>query len=138
MPKIYFNFKQHQISPSAYLRGWVIPLFIDHLPFEACARLWDVIILEGDAFLYRASLAILAVLEPRLFFPDRQELLELLRGENKAALEVARREGRAMDGGKYEIYGVDEEALWDRIDAMNDWWKESTWTRLLQRELPDI
>ncbi|KAN0133174.1 Rab-GTPase-TBC domain containing protein [Lactarius tabidus] len=138
MPKIYFNFKQHQISPSAYLRGWVIPLFLDHLPFEACARLWDVIILEGDAFLYRACLAILAVLEPRLFFPDRQELMELLRGENKAALEVARREGRAMDGGKYEIYGVDEEALWGRIDAMNDWWKESAWTRLLQRELPDI
>ncbi|KAI9460498.1 rab-GTPase-TBC domain-containing protein [Lactarius psammicola] len=138
MPKIYFNFKQHQVSPSAYLQDWIFPLFLDHLPFEACARLWDVILLEGDAFLYRASLAILAVLEPRLFFPDRQELLELLRGENKAALEVARREGRAMNGGKYEIYGVDEEVLWDRIDAMNDWWKESTWTRLLQRELPDI
>ncbi|KAH9044572.1 rab-GTPase-TBC domain-containing protein [Lactarius pseudohatsudake] len=138
MPKIYFNFKQHHISPSAYLRDWIIPLFIDHLPFEACARLWDVILLEGDAFLYRASLAMLAILEPRLFFPDRQELLELLRGENKAALEVARREGRAMDGGKYEIYGVDEEVLWERIDAMNDWWKESTWTRLLHRELPDI
>ena len=65
-------------------------------------------------------------------------LIKFYRGENKAALEVARREGRAMDGGKYEIYGVDEEVLWDRIDAMNDWWKESTWTRLLQRELPDI
>ena len=76
---VYFNFKQHQISPSAYLRDWILPLFLDHLPFEACARLWDVIILEGDAFLYRASLAILAVLESRLFFPDRQELLELLR-----------------------------------------------------------
>ncbi|KAI9444885.1 rab-GTPase-TBC domain-containing protein [Lactarius indigo] len=138
MPKIYFNFKQHQVSPSAYLRDWIIPLFLDHLPFEACARLWDVILLEGDPFLYRASLAMLAVLESRLFFPDRQELLELLRGENKAALEVARREGRALDDGKYEIYGVDEEVLWDRIDAMNDWWKESTWTRLLQRELPDI
>ena len=60
------------------------------------------------------------------------------RGENKAALEVARRENRAMNGGKYEIYGLDEETLWDRIDFMNDWWKESTWTRLLQRELPDI
>jgi len=60
------------------------------------------------------------------------------RGENKAALEVARRENRRMNGGKYEIYGLDEETLWDRIDFMNDWWKESTWTRLLQRELPDI
>jgi hypothetical protein len=76
---VYFNFKQHQISPSAYLRDWIVPLFLDHLPFEACARLWDVILLEGDSFLYRASLAILAVLESRLFFPDRQELLDLLR-----------------------------------------------------------
>jgi len=135
---VYFNFKQHQISPSAYLQDWVIPLFLDHLPFDACVRLWDVILLEGDAFLYRASLAILAVLESRLFFPDKQELLDLLRGENKAALEVARRDGRPLNGGKYEIYGLDEEALWDRIDFMNDWWKESTWTRLLQRELPDI
>ena len=77
--QVYFNFKQHQISPAAYLYDWIIPLFLDHLPFEACARIWDVIILEGDPFLYRASLGILAVLEPRLFFPDRKELLELLK-----------------------------------------------------------
>jgi hypothetical protein len=53
-------------------------------------------------------------------------------------LEVAKREEASLDGGKYEIYGVDEETLWDRIDHMEDWWKESTWTRLIQRELPDI
>jgi len=138
MPKIYFNFKQHQISPSEYLPGWIIPLFLDHLPFEACARIWDVLLLEGDSFLYRTSLGILAVLEPRLFFPERKELFELLRGENKAAIEVAKREGRTLNGGKYEIYGLDEETLWDRIDAMDGWWKDSTWTRLLQRELPDM
>ncbi|KAJ3511388.1 hypothetical protein NLJ89_g4125 [Agrocybe chaxingu] len=138
MPKIYFNFKQHQISPGAYLPDWLLPLFLDHLPFEACARIWDVLLLEGDSFLYRASLGILAVLEPRLFFPERKELLELLKGDNKAAIEVAKREGQALNGGKYEIYGVDEETLWDRIDGMDDWWKETTWTRLIQRELPDL
>ncbi|KAF7303296.1 Tbc1 domain family member 14 [Mycena kentingensis (nom. inval.)] len=138
MPKIYFNFKQHLITPSAYLPQWLVPLFLDHLPFEACARIWDVIVLEGDSFLYRASLGIMAVLEPRLFFPDRNELLELLRGENKAALDVARREDRPLNGGKYEIYGVDEETLWERIDGMHDWWKDSTWQRLIQRELPDL
>ncbi|KAF7347715.1 Tbc1 domain family member 14 [Mycena venus] len=138
MPKIYFNFKQHQISPAAYLPDWLLPLFLDHLPFEACARIWDVLLLEGDSFLYRAALGILAVLEPRLFFPDRKELLELLRGENKAALDVATREGRPLDGGRYEIYGVDEETVWERIDSMHDWWKDSTWARLIQRELPDL
>lgn len=153
--KVYFNFKQHQIAPGAYLPDWVVPLFLDHLPFEACARIWDVLLLEGDSFLYRASLGILAVLEPRLFFPDKKELLELLkydvscksseikadhlvRGENKAAVEVAKREGQSLLGGKYEIYGVDEETLWDRIDSMDDWWKENTWRRLIQRELPDL
>lgn len=138
MPKIYFNFKQHQISPAAYLPDWLTPLFLDHLPFEACARLWDVILLEGDSFLFRAALAMLAVLESRLSFPDRDELLQLLRGQNKAAIEVAKREGRPLNGGKYEIYGVDEETLWDRIDGMEDWWRESTWRRLTQRELPDL
>ncbi|KAI8995287.1 RabGAP/TBC [Trametes punicea] len=138
MPKIYFNFKQHQISPAAYLPDWLVPLFLDHLPFEACARVWDVIMLEGDAFLYRAALAILGVLEPRLFFPEKKELLELLRGENKAALEVAKREGRVLNNGKYEIYGVDEESLWERINSMDEWWRESTWKRLIERELPDL
>jgi hypothetical protein len=56
-----------------------IPLLLDHLPFEACARIWDVILLEGDSFLFRVALAILAVLESRLFFPDRKELLEVLK-----------------------------------------------------------
>jgi TBC1 domain family member 14 len=59
-------------------------------------------------------------------------------GQNKAAIEVAKREGRDLNGAKYEIYGVDEETLWDRIDSMEDWWKETTWTRLIQRELPDL
>ncbi|KAI0697592.1 RabGAP/TBC [Cytidiella melzeri] len=137
MPKIYFNFKQHQVAPAAYLPEWLMPLFLDHLPFEACARLWDILFLEGDAFLFRASLAILAVLEPRLFFPDKRELLELLRAENKAALDVAKRTGVTIHA-KYEIYGVDEETLWERLDNMEDWWRETTWTRLIQRELPDL
>lgn len=65
-------------------------------------------------------------------------MLLCLRGENRAAIEVARRDGRALDGGKYEIYGVDEETLWDQIESMDEWWRETTWRRLTQRELPDL
>lgn len=60
------------------------------------------------------------------------------RGENKAALEVAKRDGRTIDNGKYEIYNVDEENLWERIESMDEWWRESTWKRLIERELPDL
>ena len=35
--------------------------------------------LEGDSFLFRVALAILALLEPRLFFPDKHELLTVLK-----------------------------------------------------------
>lgn len=76
---VYFNFKQHQLSPAHYLPDWLIPLFLDHLDINTCAHVWDVLLLEGDSFLFRAALALLAVLEPRLFFPERKELLELLR-----------------------------------------------------------
>jgi TBC1 domain family member 14 len=142
------------LSPASYLADWLISLFLDHLELNACAHIWDVLLLEGDSFLFRASLGLLAVLEPRLFFPDRRELLELLksvflsrsppslltnlRGENKAALEVAKREKISLDGPKYDIYGVDEKILWEKIDSMDEWWKDSTWTRLLLRELPDL
>jgi len=137
MPKVYFNFKQHQIPPSYYLPHWLIPGFVDHLPFEACARIWDVLVLEGDSFLYRTAIAVLGVIESRLFFPDRQELLDILDGTHKAALDVAARNGLNTTNGIYSIYGLDEETLWERLKELDSWWKDSTWTRLLQRELPD-
>lgn len=59
------------------------------------------------------------------------------RGENKAALEVARREQVPTDGPKYAVYGIDEDTLWDKIESMDGWWKDTTWKRLVLRELPD-
>ena len=76
---VYFNFKQHQISPSTYLSDWITTCFLDHLPFEACARIWDIIILEGESFLFRVAIAILSAISSRLYFPDRDELLAVLR-----------------------------------------------------------
>lgn len=119
-------------------------MFLNHLAIEACSRIWDVLLLEGDSFLFRASLALLAAIETRLFFPDREELLAILKGESQAALEVARRDPNTslrMDQKyvipRYEIYGLTEESVWERVVETTEWWKESTWQRLLLRELPD-
>jgi hypothetical protein len=101
-----------------------------------------VILLEGDSFLFRAALAIFGVLESRLFFPDRNELIQVLKGESVGAIEVAKRTAHVGDitdlGARYEVYGLDEETLWERIEASEEWWRDSTWSRLIQRELPDI
>lgn len=51
---------------------------------------------------------------------------------------MAKRDGVPLNDGKYQIYGVYEDTLWERIEAMDEWWKESTWARLIQRELPDV
>lgn len=67
-----------------------------------------------------------------------RKTIPIFSGEDKAALEVAKREGSLVGSCKYEIYALDEETIWEQIDGLNDWWKESTWTRLIQRELPDI
>ena len=57
----------------------------------------------------------------------------VLRGENKAALDVARRTGVAVDlSARYEQYGMSEGALWDRIYEMDEWWRETTWYDELQ------
>ncbi|CAG8602436.1 14299_t:CDS:2 [Acaulospora colombiana] len=132
----------HHISPAEYLSDWLIPIFIDHLPFETCARLWDILVLEGDSFLFRTALAIFGVLESRLFFPDRLELIQVLRGESRAAVHIAMRTAAVSEivdlGARYEVYGLNEESLWDRIESSEEWWKESTWLRLIQRELPDM
>jgi hypothetical protein len=42
------------------------------------------------------------------------------------------------DMGMYAQYGLDEELVWARILEMDEWWKDKTWIRLIQRELPDI
>ena len=51
---------------------------------------------------------------------------------------MAKRDGRVLGGHKYDIYGLDEEVLWAQVDMLQEWWKESTWSRLIQRELPDL
>jgi TBC1 domain family member 14 len=69
--------------------------------------------------------------------------MQVLRGESKAAVEVAKRAtGNTTEvvdlGARYEVYGLDEETLWERLEASEEWWRESTWARLIQRELPDL
>lgn len=97
--------------------------------------------LEGDQFLYRLALALLQILEARLFNPDHEELAELFRGEDKGAKMIVARETAKHDDTSvepwevYELLGATEDTVFDTIRSME--WKEATFHRLLTRELPD-
>jgi len=63
-----------------------------------------------------------------------RQSVSVLRGENRAALEVARRTSVALDlTARYDQYGMSEQALWDRVYEMDDWWRESTWWAVIFR-----
>jgi hypothetical protein len=99
-----------------------------------------VFVLEGDQFLYRTALALLQILEARLFNPDHGELAELFRGEDRGGRAIiAREHAKSEDMVKpwevYECLGATEDALFRVIQDME--WKEATFQRLLTRELPD-
>jgi len=137
MPKVYYNFQKHHIPPTRYLPDWILPIFLVHLPFDICARIWDIMLLDGDSFLFRAALAVLGVMEGRLYFPDHDELMLVLHGEDGSQGKGKAKE-TVVEGGRYAQYGITEEAVFERIAQVDDWWKENTWMRLIQRELPDL
>jgi hypothetical protein len=89
MPKVYANMQAHGVRPSAYVNDWIRTLFVPYLPFDAVARLWDCILLEEkDALLFRTGIALVSLLSARLYVPDREELVSILHGNNRAAIAV--------------------------------------------------
>jgi len=93
MPKVFANMQARGVKPRMYLRNWLRSLFASWLPFDSVARLWDVILLdETDATVYRTALALVQLLESRLYVPDAEELVTVLNGRNRVILEVWHRQ----------------------------------------------
>jgi hypothetical protein len=101
--------------------------------------------LDGDGHIFRAALAIFGFLEPRLHYPDKEEIESILEGRNKATIAIREREierarlrGEVFDealDGKLSVFGLNEEVLFDWLE--DDGWKESRFERLVVREMPD-
>lgn len=92
--------------------------------------------------LFRISLVIIQLLEPRLFVRDKDELVSVLQGSNKGAIHVWRRETEGDFENTtppkdriYAQYQMSEENVFEGLMAQNTWWKDMTLQRLLDREL---
>ncbi|KAF3315477.1 hypothetical protein TWF173_003396 [Orbilia oligospora] len=81
------NLYQHihvklQLPPPLYLEAMFTTLFTLHVPIDIVSRLWDVYAFEGDAFLIRSAVAVLGVLESKLY-GSKEEIIALLGWEGK-------------------------------------------------------
>jgi hypothetical protein len=117
--QVYHNFIAHDIRPSLYLHPWIRSVYAYHLPLDCATRIFDILVLEGDSFLFRTGLALLQTMEARLFNPDKEELAELFRGEDKGAKAVIQRyRGNQTTIYPDEVYtqcGADEEKLFQGV-----------------------
>jgi hypothetical protein len=75
MPKISSKLDSLDIQLSALTIQWFLCMFTNTLPFELVLRLWDCIFLEGAIVLFRASLAILHLLEKEIISSDSFECI---------------------------------------------------------------
>ena len=56
----------------------LLAIFRQSLPLSACARIWDVVLSEGERALFRAALALLGLLQPMLLAAGYEESVMLL------------------------------------------------------------
>ncbi|PWW73717.1 hypothetical protein C7212DRAFT_359559 [Tuber magnatum] len=77
------------LPPSMYLEAMFLTLFTLHCPIDIASRIWDIYSFEGDAFLVRTAVAVMTVLESRLY-GDAKEVVSLLGWNVKRRWELGK------------------------------------------------
>lgn len=66
LPTLHAHFGNIHLTPDLYLRDQIFTLFAKCLPLEVACRVWDLVLRDGNVFVYRASLALLVMYEQEL------------------------------------------------------------------------
>lgn len=74
-PSLYARI--HNINPNLFSLSlsWFMNLFIHVMPMTSVARVWDILLLEGDKCLFRFALALIDMKEKELELLDDDMLL---------------------------------------------------------------
>ena len=78
LPAVHMHLRRHEISSDVYLVRWLLTMFSQSLPLSTCARIWDVVLSDGERALFRAALALLGLLQPMLLAAGYEESVMLL------------------------------------------------------------
>jgi hypothetical protein len=78
LPKLHRHLNSLGISISMYLMNWLQTLFLQVLPLELAARVFDNFLLDGTVFMFRTALAIHELLKPELICAEIDEAMPIL------------------------------------------------------------
>lgn len=78
VPKVGRHLKEHGISPEVYIMDWVLTIFAKALPLDLSARVWDMVFLEGEIFVFQAALGVMKYFTTVLESESFDECMSLL------------------------------------------------------------
>lgn len=69
-PNIALFLEDHGFEFKKYILEWFMTLQVKSLDLEVCARVWDVLLVEGQLSLYKFGLAIFKIMQNDIFDCD--------------------------------------------------------------------
>ncbi|CAF0746293.1 unnamed protein product [Didymodactylos carnosus] len=78
LPKLSEHFYRMSIKPNYFAFDWFFTIYSKSLPLDVVSRIWDIYYRDGDEFVFRTALGILALYEERLLNMDTFHCLQFL------------------------------------------------------------
>eukprot|EP01069_Polyplicarium_translucidae_P011951 Polyplicarium_translucidae@DN4595_c0_g1_i1.p1 len=78
LPLMYHHFEGLDIRTIFYFPEWTRTLFVHHVPMRVTLRLWDALIVRGEAFVLQVALGLLKYYEPELMRASFEEAIRIL------------------------------------------------------------
>uniref|UniRef100_A0A8D8WGZ3 TBC1 domain family member 12 n=1 Tax=Cacopsylla melanoneura TaxID=428564 RepID=A0A8D8WGZ3_9HEMI len=70
LPKLHRHFHSSGLTPDLYLLDWIYTLFTKAMSLDLVCKVWDVVMRDGEEFIFRAALGILHLHEDTLLDMD--------------------------------------------------------------------
>ncbi|CAF0853142.1 unnamed protein product [Didymodactylos carnosus] len=78
LPNLSEHFSRMSIKPDCFAFDWFFTMYSKSLPLDIVSRIWDIYYRDGDEFVFRTALGILALYEKRLLNMDTFHCLQFL------------------------------------------------------------
>lgn len=110
-PQIHQRLSDLQLSPGIVTSTWFTSLFVEQLPFEVLARLWDTFLMEGSKVLLRMAWALFKIHERSIVnFDDYFDLLAFIKNMPRGQINVNELFDEAFEGiGSFPARWIEEQ-----------------------------